>query len=232
MRLMDAKPAPFCEPRPTAQHRAITSETQAHTSMRTVEDATGAGAPPATDIGGASPRSIRGRRTCHHARRAALAVGVVLPFVLVLDAVAKDTTPPVVKLEIKQAGHYHGVKTATMSSGSPLTVRAVARDPQGIKSLTISFPPVTSSSCTVNGAIYTGSFPITLPPSKSVHTNSLHTKLVKGVTISYPTCEVPGSPTQTGEPIGHKFTVILVAHNRSSNSSINNATTKLKVKMQ
>ena len=224
-------PGPFCQPRPTGHYRAITTETKS-TRMRTDESVTGAGVPPATNTGEVSPRSVRGRRAPAHARRAALAVGVALPFLLVLDAVAKDTTPPVVKLEIKQAGHYHAVKTASMSSGVPLTVRAVALDPQGIRSLTISFPPVTSSTCTVNGAIYTGSFPITLPPSKSVHTASLHTKLVKYVTISYPTCEVLGAPTQTGEPIGHKFTIILVAHNRSSNSSINNATTKLKVKMQ
>ncbi len=175
------------------------------------------------------PSSQWGRR---QARGAAVLVGVALPFVFVLGALASDTTPPVVKFAVKQAGHYKVVKSTTISDGEPLTLRAVAEDSQGVRKLTISFPPVTSSSCTVGGAIYTGSFPITLPSSRSVSTSGVHVKLVKDVAIPYPTCEVPGNPSQHGFPIGHAFTVVATAINRSSNSSVNQATATLKVKIQ
>ena len=93
----------------------------------------------------------------------------------------QDTTPPIVKLEIKQGQHFNAVKTATMNSGEPLTVRAVVRDPQGVKSLTVSFPPATADTCTSAGTIFNGSFPIALPPKKVRSTTGLHTKLVTSV---------------------------------------------------
>jgi hypothetical protein len=172
----------------------------------------------------------RGRR----ARRVVLAAGLMLPFVFVLEAVAKDTTPPVVKLEIKQGAHWNAVKTATMSSGEPLTVRAVVRDPQGVKSLTVSFPPATSDSCTSAGTVFGGSFPIVLPPNKSRSATSGQTQLVTSVTIPYPMChvEVSGGHTETGEPIGHTFTIVLVGDNRSANLSEDHAKTRLKVSLQ
>ena len=215
---------------PQNMERQVTASTD--DAMRDDNNTTGAGMPSVARTPERQPGGTRGRRAFRGVRRAALAAGLVLPFALVFDALAKDTTPPVVKLEVKQGAHFKAVKTATMTSGEPLTVRAVARDPQGVKSMTISFPPVTSSSCTVHDAVYTGSFPITLPPSKSVHATGLHTKLAKNVTIPYPTCQVLGAPSQTGNPIGHTFTVVLTARNRSSNSNTNHATTQLKVKLQ
>jgi hypothetical protein len=171
----------------------------------------------------------RGRR----ARGAALAAGLMLPFVFVLQAIAKDTTPPVVKLEIKQGPQWKAVKTATMSSGEPLTVRAVVRDPQGVKSLTVSFPPATSDSCTSAGTVFGGSFPIVLPPDRSRSATSGQTELVTSVTIPYPTCHVvSGGQTLTGEPVGHTFTIVLVGDNRSANQSDNHAKTRLKVSLQ
>lgn len=171
----------------------------------------------------------RGRWACRDARRLAVAVGLVLPLVFVLDALA-DTTPPIVKLEIKQGQHFNAVKTATMSSGEPLTVRAVVRDPQGVKSLTVSFPPATADTCTSAGTIFNGSFPIALPPKKVRSTTGLHTKLVTSVTIRYPVCHVTvAGHTMTGAPIGHTFRVVLVGHNRASNPSVNHRKTTLKV---
>ena len=213
--------------------------------MQDIQTPKGAQKPQATNPAEPSATGIRGRPLGHrraltarsrstrrYARNAALVIGAALPFVFVLAAFGKDTTAPVVKFEIKQGSHFVAVKTATMSSGEPLTVRAVVRDPQGVKSLRISFPPVTSNSCTVSNLVYTGSFPITLPHSKSLATTGLHTTLAKDVTIPYPKCEVLGSPSQTGAPIGHTFSVVLVGRNRSPNSSTNQATTTLKVKMQ
>jgi len=158
---------------------------------------------------------------------------MVLPFVFVVGAMANDPTPPVVKLEIKQGAHFTAVKTATMTSGEPLTVRAVVRDPQGVKSLTVSFPPVTAQTCTSAGTIYQGSFPIALPPSRSRSTTVLETKLVTRVTIPYPQCHVyVAGHTQTGVPTGQTFVVVLQGHNRSSNPSTNHKKTTLKVTIE
>jgi hypothetical protein len=156
-----------------------------------------------------------------------------LPLVFVLDAVAKDTTRPIVKFELKQGQHFNTVKTATMSSGEPLTVRAVVRDPQGVKSMTVSFPHATADTCTSGGSIFGGSFPIMLPAKKSVSATGLHSKLVTNVTIQYPLCHVQvAGHTMTGAPVGHTFKVILVGHNRSSNASTNHAKTTLTVTIQ
>jgi hypothetical protein len=175
----------------------------------------------------------RGRRARRGARRLALGASLVLPLVFVLDAVAKDTTRPIVKLEIKQGQHFVAVKTATMNSGEPLTVRAVVRDPQGVKSLTVSFPQATADTCTSAGTIFNGSFPIALPHKKSLSTAGSHTKLVTSVKIPYPLCHVQvGGHTVTGAPIGHTFRVVLIGHNRSSNPSTNHAETSLKVTLQ
>jgi hypothetical protein len=171
----------------------------------------------------------RGRR----ARRAALAAGLMLPFVFVVEALANDTTPPVVKLEIKQGSHWKAVKTATMSGAEPLTVRAVVQDPQGVKSLTVSFPPATSDSCTSAGTVFGGSFPIPLPPNRSRSATSGQTQLVTSVTIPYPMCQADsGGHTVSGEPIGHTFRMVLVGKNRSANPSDNHAKTTLKVSLQ
>jgi hypothetical protein len=176
---------------------------------------------------------IRDRRTRRSTRHLAVAVVVAVPLVFVLDAVAKDTTRPVVRLEIKQGQHFKAVKTATMSSGEPLTVRAVVRDPQGVKSLTVSFPSATADTCTSAGTIENGSFPIPLPSKKSRVTTGHKTKLVTSVTIPYPTCHFTLSGhTVTGAPVGNTFTVVLVGRNRSSNASTNHAKTTLKVSLQ
>lgn len=167
------------------------------------------------------------------ARRLALAAGLALPLVFVFDAVAKDTTRPVVKFQIRQGQEINTVKTATMNGGEPLTVRALVKDPQGVKSLTVSFPPATADTCTSADVIYGGSFPITLPHKKSRSVTGLHTKLLTTVTIPYPQCHVTVSGhTLTGESIGHTFTVVLVGHNRSSNPAKNHAKTTLKVTLQ
>lgn len=190
---------------------------------------TGAHMPSAANTSKRQQARTRGRWACRDARRLAVAVGLVLPLVFVLDALA-DTTPPIVKLEIKQGQHFNAVKTATMSSGEPLTVRAVVRDPQGVKSLTVSFPQATADTCTSGGTIFDGSFPITLPSKRSHATTSFRTKLVTTVKIPYPTCHIPVSGhTLTGAPIGHTFRVVLVGHNRSSNPSANHRKTTLKV---
>ena len=167
------------------------------------------------------------------APRLALAAGLALPLVFVFDAVAKDTTRPIVKFQIRQGQEINTVETATMSGGEPLTVRAVVKDPQGVKSLTVSFPPATADTCTTAGTIHNGSFPITLPGTKSWSVTGVHAKLVTTVKIPYPQCHVTVSGhTMTGESIGHTFTVVLIGHNRSSNPAKNHAKTTLKVTLQ
>ena len=175
-------------------------------------------------------QNLESRAIRRGARRLALAAGLALPLVFVFDAVAKDTTRPVVKFQIRQGQEINTVKTATMNSGEPLTIRAVVVDPQGVKSLTVTFPPATADTCTSAGTIYGGSFPITLPAKKSRSVTGMHTKLVTTVKIPYPQCHVTVSGhTLTGESIGHTFTVVLVGHNRSSNPAKTHAKTTLTV---
>ena len=177
--------------------------------------------------------NLQSRFARRGARRLALAAGLALPLVFVFDAVAKDTTRPVVKFQIRHGQEINTIKTATMNSGEPLTIRAVVTDPQGVKSLTVSFPPATADTCTSAGVIYGGSFPITLPHKRSRSVTGVHTKLVTTIKIPYPQCHVTVSGhTMTGESIGHTFTVVLVGHNRSSNPAKNHARTTLKVSLQ
>lgn len=178
-------------------------------------------------------KNLQSRVVRRAARRLGLAAGLALPLVFAFDALAKDTTRPIVKFQIRQGQEINTVKTATMSSGEPLTVRAVVKDPQGVKSLTVSFPSATADTCTSGGTIFNGSFPITLPAKKSRSVTGVHTKLVTIVKIPYPQCHVTvAGHTMTGESIGHTFTVVLVGHNRSSNPAKNHAKTKLKVTLQ
>ena len=172
-------------------------------------------------------------RARRNTRRLAVAVAAAVPLVFVLDAVAKDTTRPVVRFEIKQGQHFKAVKRATMTSGEPLTIRAVVHDPQGVKSLTVRFPSATADTCTSAGTLQDGSFPIPLPSKKSRVTTAHKTMLVTSVTIPYPTCHFTlNGHTVTGEPVGNTFTVVLVGHNRSSSASTNHAKTTLKVSLQ
>jgi hypothetical protein len=201
--------------------------------MRGSKTRMGAYMPSAANTSKPRGTGTRGRRACRGARRLALAASLALPLVFVLDAVAKDTTRPIVKFELKQGQHFNTVTTATMSSGEPLTIRAVVRDPQGVKSLTVSFPHATADTCTSGGTIFSGSFPITLPAKKSVSVTGVHTKLVTNVTIPYPLChEQVAGHTVTGASVGHTFKVVLVGHNRSSNPSTNHAKTTLIVTLQ
>jgi hypothetical protein len=189
----------------------------------------GAHMPSAANTSKQQQARTRGRRACRGAGRLGVAAGLVLPLVFVLNAPA-DTTRPIVKLEIKQGQHFNAVKTATVSSGEPLTVRAVVSDPQGVKSLTVSFPPATADTCTSAGFIQSGSFPIMLPPDKSRSATSGQTKLTASVTIPYPSCHfVEGGQTRTGVPTGHTFTVVLVGRNRSSTPGTEQKKTTLTV---
>jgi hypothetical protein len=206
---------------------------EAHHRNRATQTTMGASMPPAANASEHRHAGFRGRRRRRHARRLALAMTLLAPFVFALDAFAEDTTPPVVKLQIKQGAHFKAVKAATMSSGEPLTVRAVVRDPQGVKSLTVSLPTATASTCTSAGLIEHGSFPIALPPSKSRSAVGLQTKLVTSVTIPYPSChfEMAGQ-TRTGVPTGNKFVIVLEGHNRSSDPTKNHKKTRLIVTIE
>src|ERR1700750_3113984 len=86
-------------------------------------------------------QNLESRFVRRAARRLALVIGLALPLVFAFVAVAKDTTRPIVKFQIRQGQEINTVKTATMTSGEPLTIRAEVKDPQGVKSLTVSFPP-------------------------------------------------------------------------------------------
>ena len=77
-------------------------------------------------------QNLESRFVRRAARRLALVIGLALPLVFAFVAVAKDTTRPIVKFQIRQGQEINTVKTATMTSGEGGSVPTVFAPPFGV----------------------------------------------------------------------------------------------------
>ncbi len=167
------------------------------------------------------------------------------PFVIALAAIAltvsfgcnkskidpNDSSPPTVQIKVKNSSGQYEVATKTATLGDRLDLTCVVSDPQGVKSLDLTFSETPANECTVGSTLNNGSFWIPLPANQSQtlqgdSSGNVIDTLPMFATINGATCTVNN---QTGVPHGFVITVTCKGTNWSSNSQNNSATAKLTV---
>jgi len=131
-----------------------------------------------------------------------------------------DSTPPQVEIKVKINNQYVPKSTLdSHSSDEPIDLMCVVTDPEGVRSIDLSFTGGISSSCTVSGTIFNGSFPVSLPGPlhQDLQGNSsgqVLTTLPMLASLGPFTCKPLGGQ-QEGRPFGHTVTAVCVGKNWS-----------------
>lgn len=151
----------------------------------------------------------------------------------------KDQSAPNVKLEIKKGdGNYQIVDETTVSAtgSEKIVARCVGDDPQGIKSLKISFIKIVGG-CNVKGSVFSGNFGVSPIPedSNAVLDNNDGTTLSKLLLISEDlqgpfSCDT--GLNGKGTPYGEKIGITCEAGNWSSTYAVSKASKTVEIKLQ
>jgi hypothetical protein len=150
-----------------------------------------------------------------------------------------DSTPPTVEIKVKGAdGQYAPASSASLavSSSDAIDLMCVNSDPDGVSSIALNYSSQ-SDSCTVDGTIFSGSFPIAGVPSAAVQNLSgdpqgqVITSVPLLATVKAPlTCSVFGQ-NKTGFPFGSKVTATCTGKNWSSNNQVSTAMKTLTINL-
>jgi hypothetical protein len=147
----------------------------------------------------------------------------------------QDSSPPSVVIKVQGADNQYHVQSSVTFQGSPISVLAIADDPDGMKAIKVAYINTTSASCTVGDTVYTGTFPLTLPPPVEVSlpgsSGQVPTELPLFTKITGPfKCSVPVAGS--GIALGHIVKLRAYGTNWSSTSSVATRFTDLDIQVQ
>jgi hypothetical protein len=148
-----------------------------------------------------------------------------------------DSTPPTVEIKVKGAdGQYAPASTASLavSSTDEIDLMCTNSDPEGVSSIALDYTSQ-SDSCTVDSAIFSGSFSIDGVPPSAVQNLSGNPQVLTSVpllaAVKAPlTCSVFGQ-NKKGFPLGSKVAVKCTGKNWSSNSQVSTAQKTLTINL-
>jgi hypothetical protein len=150
-----------------------------------------------------------------------------------------DKSLPGVEIKVRGANNqYEVVSTASLaaSSNDQLELMCIVTDPDGVKSITVTFSSGADHCTLSSGAVYDGAFTIKTVPSTLSQTlqgdasQNVLTKLPMLATLRGPfTCSVPSNGT--GTPYGDQIKVTCIGQNWSSNAAKSTAQTTLTVSL-
>lgn len=159
-------------------------------------------------------------------RPAALCGGLsmLLAFTAGCDKVSpdpNDQTPPQIEIKVRDAsGQYVEASKVDLHSNEPLEIMCIVSDSGGIKTASLEFFGKVDS-CTVGGAIYTGTYyasPLPSPIHQSFEVDSDGTVLERMPLLSTldgaVACSVPG--IGTGRPYGTSIKIVCGGRNWAS----------------
>jgi hypothetical protein len=147
-----------------------------------------------------------------------------------------DSTPPQVEIKVKINNQYVPKSTFdSHQSDEPIDLMCLVTDPEGVRSLDLSFTGGTSSHCTVGSTVFNGSFPVSLPGPlhQDLQGNSsgqVLTKLPMFADLGPFTCKPLGQPE--GRPIGHTVTAVCVGKNWSQVAGNSSTQAKLDINIK
>lgn len=146
-----------------------------------------------------------------------------------------DSTPPKVEIKVKINNQYVPKSTFdSHASDEPIDLMCVVTDPEGVRSIDLSFTGGTASACTVGSTFFNGSFPVSLPGPlhqelQGDSSGQVLTTLPMLATVGPFTCKVGG---QEGRPIGHTVTAVCDGKNWSSSAANSSAEAKLDINIK
>jgi hypothetical protein len=158
-----------------------------------------------------------------------------------------DMSPPKAEIKVRGSeGPYIAMSSTNLSvsSSEGLDLLCLISDPDGVKSVRLSFS-ADVDSCTVGGTIYSGGYSIS-PPVPSTLAQTLEGDPSENVLNKLPlfaavrgpfTCNVPHPPApgpgpSQGAPYGSKIIATCSGHNWSSNPGASSAQTTLTIRLQ
>jgi hypothetical protein len=148
-----------------------------------------------------------------------------------------DSSAPTVVIKIRGTdGQYAPATQTNLGVSGGLDFMCQVEDPQGVKSIALTYA-TTGNTCTVNSAVYSGSFPITPLPTPA--TQDLQPDSSGNVLTSVPLFSQIGGPLHCnvpsvgqGSPYGREIKVNCTGKNWSSNNAVNTKQETLTVKLQ
>jgi len=145
-----------------------------------------------------------------------------------------DSTPPKVELKVKDNNGQWVTQSTASISAEALNVECIVSDPDGVRSISLTFSGATSDSCTVGSSVFNGSFHLSLPApqTQDLQGNAqgeVLTVLPLFANVGPFTCTVPGQQPPNGRPLGHVVTATCVGKNWSSSAQHQSAQAQLKI---